>query len=115
MIKLKHIINGTVASEIDMVTGDFTIGRDHDNKLQLDDGVVSGQHAVITLIANEFLPDTFEVKIRDVGSTNGTHVNGSSIKEQALKHGDFIRIGTYEYKIFDEHSNIGTQTEYMPE
>ena len=115
MIKLKHIVNGTVTSEIDMAAGEFTIGRDHGNSLQLDDGVVSGQHAIITLIANVFLPDTFEVMIRDTGSTNGTQVNGSLIKEQTLKHGDFIRIGTYEYKVFDEHSNIGTQTEYMPE
>ena len=115
MIKLKHIINGAVVSEIDMAAGDFTIGRDHGNSLQLDDGVVSSEHAMITLVANEFLPDTFEVTIRDLGSTNGTYVNGESIKQQVLKHGDYIRIGSYEYKLFDEHSNIGTQTEYLPE
>ena len=115
MIKLKHIINSTVTSELDLAAGDFIIGRDHGCSLQLDDGVVSGEHARITLVPNEFLPDTFEVTIRDLGSTNGTHVNGVSVKEQRLENGDLIRIGSYEYKVFDEHSNVGTQTEYLPE
>lgn len=115
MIKLKHIINGALVSEINLMSGDFTIGRNHGNNLQLDDGAVSGEHAVIKLVANEFLPNTFTVTIRDLGSTNGTHVNNASVKEQELRDGDLIRIGTYEYKVFDDQSNVGTRTEYLPE
>ena len=114
MIKLKHIINGAVVSEIDMPEGDFSIGRDDGNNLQLDDGAVSGQHAVIKLAVNEFLPEMFDISITDLGSTNGTYVNSSSIKQQSLKHGDLIRIATYEYKLFDDQSHVGTQTEYLP-
>lgn len=114
MIKLKHIINGAVASEISMSEGEFSIGRNHGNSLQLDDGVVSGEHAVLRFEPNHFLSDSFDITITDLGSTNGTYVNNVAIKEQALRHGDLIRIGTYEYKLFDDQSHVGTQTEYMP-
>ena len=112
MIKLKHIINGAVVSEIDMNEGQFTIGRNHGNSLQLDDGVVSGEHAMIKLEPSQYLPEVFDITIRDLGSTNGTYVNNTAVKEKEVKHGDSIRIGTYEYKVFDDQSTLGTQTEY---
>ena len=115
MIKLKHIINGAVVSEIDMTEGDFSIGRDHGNSLQLEDGAVSGKHALISLVANAYLPETFDISISDLGSTNGTYVNSTAIKQQQLRNGDVIRIGTYEYKLFDDQSHVGTQTEYLPQ
>jgi len=116
LLKLKHIINGTVASEITLTKGDFTIGRDHGNSLQLDDGEVSGKHAVITLRPNKYLPESLDMTISDLGSTNGTFVNNVSVKEHVLKHGDSIRISGYEYRIFDDQSHVGTQTEYsLPE
>lgn len=116
MIKLKHIINGAVVSEIDLAEGEFSIGRNHGNSLQLDDSVVSGEHALLTLKPSPYLPEMLEVSIKDLASTNGTYVNNALIKEQEVKHGDSIRIGSYEYKVYDEHSTVGTQTEYyIPE
>jgi len=112
LIKLKHIINGAVVSEIDLNQGEFSIGRNHGNSLQLDDSVVSGQHAVITMTPNSYLPEVFDISIRDLGSTNGIYVNSALVKESELRHGDSIRIGTYEYKVFDDQSNENTQTEY---
>lgn len=114
MIQLKHIINGAVVSEINLGEGEFSIGRDHGNSLQLDDGAVSSSHAVIKLVVNAYLPETLDVSISDLGSTNGTYVNGASVKQQPLKHGDVIRVATYEYKLFDDQSHVGTQTEYLP-
>ena len=115
MIKLKHIVNGAVVSEIDMSEGDFTIGRNHGNSLQLDDGDVSGEHARLTLVPNNYLPEQLEITIRDLGSTNGTYVNNIPVKEKQIKHGDAIRICGYEYRVFDDQSNVGTQTEYSPQ
>ncbi|MBE9568961.1 MAG: FHA domain-containing protein [Proteobacteria bacterium] len=115
MIKLKHIVHGAIVSEIDMDEGAFSIGRNHDNDLQLDDGVVSGKHAILTLAASEFLPEQLDITIKDLGSTNGTYVNGQAIEKKSLRHGDLIRIGTYEYKVYDDQSHVGTQTEYIPE
>ena len=116
MIKLKHILNGVVVSEIDLHEGNYTIGRNHGNSLQLDEGVVSGDHAVINLQASPYLPGTFDVSIKDLGSTNGTLVNNAQVTEKRLNHGDVIRIGTHEFKIFDDQAKTGTQTEfYVPE
>jgi len=115
MIKLKHIVNGAVVSEIDMSAGDFTIGRNHGNSLQLNDSDVSGEHALLTLVPNSYLPQQLDITIRDLGSTNGTFVNNISVKEKQIKHGDAIRICDYEYRVFDDQSNVGTQTEYSPQ
>lgn len=116
MIKLKHIINSVIASEINLNSGDFSIGRNEGNSLQLDDGVVSGNHALIKVEPDEFLPEMIGLTIKDLGSTNGTYVNNVSIKEQKLMHGDAIRIGDHEFKVFDDQSAVGTQTEYyVPE
>ena len=60
LIKLKHIINGAVVSELDLPAGNFTIGRNHGNSLQLDDGVVSGEHAALKLEANSYLPEALD-------------------------------------------------------
>ena len=112
MIKLKHIVHGAVVSEIEMTEGEFTIGRNDGNNLQLDGGGVSGEHAVITLVADTCIPEMFDITIRDLNSTNGTYVNNNAVNEQKIEHGDYIRFDTYEYKVFDDQSYYGTQTEY---
>ena len=116
MVILKQIVNGTVVSEINISEGDFTIGRNSGNSLQLEDCVVSGEHAVITLKPSPYVPEWFDISIRDLDSTNGSYVNNNAIKEQELKHGDMIRIGTYEFKVFDDKSTTGTETLFhLPE
>lgn len=105
-----------IVSEINLPAGDFSIGRNSGNSLQLDDGVVSGEHAVIKVVADDCLAEMFDVSIKDLGSTNGTFVNNTAIKEQAIKHGDSIRVGEHEFKVFDDNSHVATQTEYyVPE
>ena len=116
MIKLKHIINDVVVSEIDLEEGELTIGRSRGNQLQLEDNAVSGQHATIHAKPNEYLPEILDLVIRDKNSTNGTFVNGRVITEQRLKHNDVIKIGTHQFKVFDDKVNDNTQTEYyVPE
>ena len=115
MIKLKHIVNGAIISEIDIMEGDFSIGRNHGNSLQLDSADVSGEHAVLKLVPNDFLPEQLDVSIRDLGSTNGTYVNNLSVQEKQIKHGDAIRICGYEYRVFDDQSDVATQTAYFPQ
>jgi len=116
LLKLKHIVNGVVVSEIDMHEGDFSIGRSRSNSLQLEDGIVSGRHCVIRVQPNDYLPDTWDMTLRDLGSTNGTYVNNRMVTEQRLKHNDLIKIGSHEFKLFDDQAVEATQTEYyVPE
>lgn len=116
MIKLKHIVNGVVVSEIDMQVGEYTIGRAKANSLQLDDGAVSGQHARFNIERSPYMDSIFDITLDDLGSTNGTYVNSDKISNIRLNHNDLIRIGTHEFKIFDSKAGLGTQTEfYVPD
>lgn len=64
----------------------ITLGRSDQNDITIPDRAVSGKHAVIVTI----LEDSF---LEDVGSTNGTHVNGEPVTRHTLAHGDIITIG----------------------
>ncbi len=67
--------------------GKVTIGRAADCELRLPSGDASRQHAEI--VAGE---DGFT--LRDLGSTNGTFVNGERVSEHRLAPGDRIHIGS---------------------
>ena len=63
-----------------------TIGRRADNDLCLPYPAVSGEHAaVVTILADSFL--------EDLGSTNGTLVNGKAISKHFLVDHDQVDIG----------------------
>lgn len=64
---------------------DISIGRDEKNAVCYSSAFVSSSHAVISFSANGIF-------IKDSGSTNGTYVNGRSVKEQRLFIGDVVYI-----------------------
>jgi pSer/pThr/pTyr-binding forkhead associated (FHA) protein len=63
-----------------------TIGRAPSNDVVVDDPTVSAQHASLTKSASGY-------HLKDLGSTNGTHINGISITDAELKDGTEIRFG----------------------
>ena len=66
---------------------ELTIGRDVANNICLDDFSVSRRHCMIVQSGDKFL-------VRDLGSHNGTFVNGSAVEERLLEHGDRIAVGS---------------------
>ena len=62
------------------------LGRSPDNDVILRDPATSGHHARLERRGDEFW-------LVDLGSTNGTFVNGESIQEKELNHGDRVTIG----------------------
>jgi pSer/pThr/pTyr-binding forkhead associated (FHA) protein len=76
------------------VTAATTVGRDAGSGIRLErDEFVSARHARIE-------PRTDGVWINDLGSTNGTFVNGGRVKSgQALRPGDIVRIGETELQL----------------
>ena len=62
------------------------LGRSPDNDLILRDPATSGHHARVERRGEQFW-------IVDLGSTNGTLVNGEPVQEKELNHGDRITIG----------------------
>ena len=87
--KLILTLEGKVIREYPIGTRNLSIGRKHGNDIQLNDLTISGRHALISRI-----PDY--VFIEDLGSTNGTMVNGNHIKKVALEHGDIIQVGHHQ-------------------
>ncbi len=63
-----------------------TIGRLEDNVLHLPDGSVSSHHAVLTRRNDVWY-------LQDLGSSNGTRVNGAPIEEAMLVNGDHVSFG----------------------
>ena len=69
----------------------ITIGRDPSNSVFLNDMTVSRHHANLDLsnVSSGF------ASIRDLGSLNGTWVDGAIVNEANLKDGSTIQIGTF--------------------
>ncbi len=65
-----------------------TAGRHPDSDIFLDDVTVSRRHV-------EFYRENGRFTVRDVGSLNGTYVNGSRIEETELAGGDEVQIGKF--------------------
>lgn len=95
MAKLILSMDGLVLKEITLTKERTTIGRKPHNDIQIDNLAVSGEHAVIVTILN----DSF---LEDLGSTNGTLVNGQPIKKHFLQNNDVIELGKYKLKYIGE-------------
>lgn len=78
-----------------LAEGTTLIGRDPAAQVRLVDNRVSRHHAHIETVAGVSI-------LRDAGSTNGTTVNGSPIREHTLLDGDVISIGGVELRFGGE-------------
>jgi predicted component of type VI protein secretion system len=67
----------------------ISIGRSPDNMIVIEDPSVSSRHAQLEHIGEGY-------RLKDLGSTNGTRVNGLPITESALRFDDRIRFGGVE-------------------
>jgi hypothetical protein len=99
MAKLILSMDGLVLKEIPVSKERMTIGRKPHNDIQIDNLAVSGEHAVIVTILN----DSF---LEDLGSTNGTLVNGQPIKKHFLQHNDVVELGKYKLKYMNEQAHL---------
>lgn len=74
------------------------IGRSSELDIVLVEDMVSRKHAKITLAGGK-------ITIEDLGSTNGTFVNGEKVKTSRLKEGDRILVGTSILKLVKAGAN----------
>lgn len=82
-----EIVEGDEAGRQATLTGAVEIGRDASTALPLEDEQVSRRHARVSVQGDLGL-------VEDLGSTNGTYVNGQPIEgPRALRPGDRIRVG----------------------
>jgi len=83
LISISGPLEGTIFSITD---ADVTIGRGPSNSICIADPLLSRQHCRITREGEVF-------NLQDLGSFNGTFVNGVPVKEQAIAHRDLIKTG----------------------
>jgi len=78
---------------IPLNTRKFLVGREQDCHLRPNSDMVSRHHCI-------FLVDEYAVRLRDLGSTNGTRVNGELVRHEiVLNDGDKITIGKLELQL----------------
>jgi signal transduction histidine kinase len=82
-----YIVHGADAGRvIELHHAVCSIGRQRGNTIRLDDLDVSRRHAELVIGGHG-------VELRDLGSSNGTFVNGQQVKQRILKSGDQLLIG----------------------
>jgi len=107
--QLKVVKGRFTGKTFNVTAEELTIGRVESNILVVFDAGVSRQHAVIR-------QDPLGWRIADLGSRNGTLLNGAPVVEEALSDGDLITLGSVSMRfstggggaerINEEHTQI---------
>src|SRR5437660_7625370 len=92
MPRLVLLSEGLTGRTYELKTDKTTVGRVSDNAFEIPEASVSSHHAELTLRGNEVL-------VKDLGSTNGTFINGEKIEEGVLKPGQTLRVGMIEMRL----------------
>lgn len=84
---------------IPLNTKKFLVGREQDCHLRPNSDLVSRHHCVFSI-------DDYAIRLRDLGSTNGTIVNGANLRgEVILKSGDRVTIGRLDLEVVIRQSS----------
>ena len=96
----------TVISEFELNQEETTIGRKPENTIHIDNLAVSSKHARVLKIGKKVI-------LEDLGSTNGTSVNGQETSKHILNNGDVITVGkhTLTFVALDDEAPIAAPAE----
>jgi EAL domain-containing protein (putative c-di-GMP-specific phosphodiesterase class I) len=85
-------------------TARFVVGRQPGAQLCIPSPTVSREHAELTVVDRGLL-------LRDLGSTNGTFVNGTRIQQPCtVHHGDLLQFGQVVFRVVQQSTESGPQT-----
>ena len=93
----KLVVNPSTAGsrEFPLGPGPNYAGRGFANNIKIEDPSVSNAHAQIIV-------EQGRVIIKDLGSMNGTYINGTPVKEAELHPGESLRLGAVELVFQDD-------------
>jgi hypothetical protein len=80
----------------------LTIGRASGNDIRLEDPSVSKLHAQVEVIGQDHI-------LLDLGSSNGTYVNGERVSRRLLRHGDVVEISSFQIRYIDHRSVMNSE------
>jgi len=101
MAKLVLLSAGMTGRTQDLKAEKTTIGRVEDNTFHIAEPSISSHHCEVVVRGNDVI-------VKDLGSTNGTFINGERISEGALKPGQILRLGQVEMRLEAEASSSTT-------
>ena len=87
LIVISAKVAATIGKMVKLEKGEFVMGRAPDTQLQVEDDGISRKHCKISQAANGHF------QLVDLGSTNGTFLNGIKVNVATLQDGDKIQIG----------------------
>ncbi|HKY02838.1 MAG TPA: FHA domain-containing protein [Burkholderiales bacterium] len=102
MAKLVISKNDNMLGSRFLDTARISIGRASGNDIQLDDVSVSKQHAVIEVVGKDHI-------LLDMGSSNGTYVNGGRVSRHMLRHGDIVEVRDFQLRYVDHKSVVNSE------
>ena len=97
MAKIVLSLDGEIIEQRVVREERLVLGRNEDCDLAIDAPEVSGRHAVIVTVVNDHF-------LEDLGSTNGTLVNGKRITRHLLENNDVVILGPYRLKYLNAAS-----------
>ncbi len=92
MAKLVIFLDDKVLKEVVLSKDRTSLGRRPHNDVVIDNLAVSGEHAVLLHEGEGYV-------VQDLGSTNGTYINGKPVKRAPFREGDSLDIGKYTLRL----------------
>ena len=102
------VAGGAEGDEVTLDRPCVTLGRGPGVDSAFPDDAMSREHAAV-----EFSEEGF--RVRDLGSTNGTMLNGSTVGAADLAHGDRIQVGQHVFQLVLEKRERSPRTYLIPE
>jgi pSer/pThr/pTyr-binding forkhead associated (FHA) protein len=96
-VKMKVVQGKPNGSLLDFPEGEFVVGRGPECHVRPNSELISRQHCLLRIHGRD-------VRVRDLGSTNGTLVNGKLLHEECiLANGDTLQLGTLVLELVLPH------------
>jgi pSer/pThr/pTyr-binding forkhead associated (FHA) protein len=102
------VSGGAEGSEYILDEPKLRIGRGPDVEFEFEDSAMSREHVLFEFADGGFVA-------RDLGSTNGTRVNGEAMAARELGHGDRIEIGGHVFQFLVEDRTQAPPTYLLPD
>lgn len=97
-LRVRFLSGPLVGTEVTIRKATTTVGRALDNDIVVESGDVSRHHA-------KFDYANAQLRVTDLGSTNGTRVNGKAVRTHTIALGDEVTFGAQKIKILAFDSN----------
>lgn len=106
--RLAWTLGGIPVKEFPLQPGVNRIGRATSNDVRIDESTISGAHCELWLLEDA-------LRVRDLGSTNGTYVGTTRITEAEIPRGESLRLGAIELTIANPPARVAIPCLPSPE